>query len=84
MLHALTLVLQALVRHDVLLALGRIEVDWQFNSLRLVDSEGQVGLLLQVLESEALEILLGKGLGVQDSSSGGRFLLALLRGVLPK
>ena len=75
-------VLQTLHRHDVFLALGRIKVHWQFNSLRLVDSEGQVGLLLQVLEAEALQILFGEGLGVEDAGAGGGLLLALLRCVL--
>ena len=34
------LVLKALVRDDILLALGGIEVNRKFNSLRLIDSEG--------------------------------------------
>lgn len=38
------LISESLLRDDVLSTLGRIEVDWEFDSLRLVDSERQVGL----------------------------------------
>lgn len=62
------LISESLLRDDVLSTLGRIEVDWEFDSLRLVDSERQVGLLLQILQFEALKILLCQSLGVEDAS----------------
>jgi len=43
------LISESLLRDDVLSTLRCIEVNWEFDSLRLVDSERQVGLLLQIL-----------------------------------
>ena len=70
------LVLESLLSDDVFLALGSIEVNRQFNTLGLVHSEGEVGLLLQVLELEALEVLFSEGLSIELSCS--RSSLALL------
>ena len=82
MLHVRAFVLQTLRGHDVFLALGRIEVDWQFNALGLVDSEWQIRLFLEVLEAEALQVLLSKGLSVEDAGAGRGFFLGHLRLVL--
>ena len=51
------LILESLASNDVLLALGRVEVDRQLDSLGLIDSEWEVRLFLQVLQSESLQIL---------------------------
>ena len=77
---------------DVLLPLGGVEVNGQLNALGLVHSERQVGLLLQILKSETLQVLLSEGLGVEDTGGGGlvvfaalgraRVVCVLLRGVL--
>ena len=68
------LVSESLFGNNVLTTLGCIEVNWQFNSLRLVDSKRQIGLFLKVLESEAFQVLLREGLRVQDAG-GGYFVL---------
>ena len=57
--------------NDILLPLRGVEVDWQLDSLRLVDSKREIGLLLQVLQTEPLEILLSQRLGIEDARSGG-------------
>lgn len=65
---------------DVLLPLGGVEVDGQLDALGLVHSERKVGLLLQILETETLEVLFGERLGVQDTGSGGLVVFAALGG----
>ena len=70
------LVLQALVGDDVFLALRRVEIDRQFDALRLVDAQRQVRLFLQVLQTEAFQIFLCQGLCIQDAGSCGFALLA--------
>ena len=64
------LISQTLLGDNVFATLRRIEVNWQFNSLSLIDSQREIRLLLQVLESEALEVLLGEGLRVEDAGGG--------------
>ena len=56
--------------NNVFFPLGRIEVNRQLNALRLVHSEGQVGLLLQVLETETFQVLLSESFSVQNASGG--------------
>lgn len=63
--------IKSLLRDDVLLALGGVEIDGQLDSLGLVHSERQVGLLLEVAQTEALQVLFGKGLGVEDAGRRG-------------
>lgn len=59
---------QSLLGDDVFLSLGRIEINWQFNSLSLVYSQREITFLLKVTESESLQILLSQGLAIENSS----------------
>ena len=68
---------ESLLRYDIFLALGRIEIYGQFDPLRLVDSQGQVRLFLQVSQAEALQVLLRQRLRIQDAC-GGRLGVGLL------
>ena len=61
------LILESLASNDVLLALGRVEVDRQLDSLGLIDSEWEVRLFLQVLQSESLQILFCQRLCVEHT-----------------
>ena len=67
------LVLETLAGDDVLFALGCVEVDGQLDALRLVHSQGQVALLLQVLQPEALKVLFGERLCIQQARRGRLF-----------
>ena len=64
------LVGEALLSNNVLTSLGGIEVNWQFNSLGLVDSEGQIRFFLQVFESKSFQVLFSEGLRVKDTCWG--------------
>ena len=75
LIYGYLLVLETLVGNDIFLALGCVEIDGQFDALRLIDSQRQVRLLLQIFQTETLEIFLGEGLSVEDS--GGRSALRL-------
>ena len=69
------LILQTLLRHDILLAFGGIEIHGQFDSLGLIHSEGEVRLLLQILKLEPLQVLLSESFAVELACS--RSLLVL-------
>ena len=65
------LILESLAGDDVLLALGRVEVDRQLDSLGLIDSEWEIRLFLQVLQSESLQILFCQRLCVEQAGCWG-------------
>jgi hypothetical protein len=65
-------VLKALFSDDVFLSFRSIEIDWQFNTLGLVHSQGKVRLLLQILKLESLQVLLSESLSVELSSGSWR------------
>ena len=64
------LISESLLGNDVFAALRRIEIHWQLDSLRLIDSQGEIGLLLEVLETEALQVLFSERLRVEDAGRG--------------
>ena len=70
------LVLESFVRDDVFLALGCVKVDRELDSLRLVHTQWQVRLLLQVFQTEPLQILLSECLCVQEAGRWGTGRLA--------
>ena len=71
------LVLQALLGDDVLLSLGGVEVYRKLNALRLVHSERQIRLFLEVFEAESLQIFFGQRLCVKNASRCGWFISLL-------
>ena len=62
------LVLESLVGNDIFLALGCVEIDRKFDTLRLINPQRQVRFLLQIFQTETFEIFLGESLSVKDSS----------------